>query len=106
MPPGAGKEEPEAIDALPMHALLDADLWQGMLAEEVIDWQPTMFQPIGGMDRIPGAFEKKPGRRGPRSGAVVRSLRQSATGVTVVYRDAASGADHTVLPTTASAPCH
>ncbi|MGB9028867.1 MAG: FAD-dependent oxidoreductase [Acidobacteriaceae bacterium] len=95
VPPGAGKEEPEAIDALPMHALLDADLWQGMLAEEVIDWQPTMFQPVGGMDRIPAAFEKKLGSV-VRSGAVVRSIRQSATGVTVVYRDAASGADHTV----------
>jgi monoamine oxidase len=95
LPPGAGKEEPEAIDPLPMHALLDADLWQGMLAEEVIDWQPTMFQPVGGMDRIPAAFEKKLGSV-VRSGAVVRSIRQSATGVTVVYRDAASGADQTV----------
>ena len=94
--PGAGKAMPEAIDPLPMHALLDADLWQGMLAEEVIDWQPTMFQPIGGMDRIPAAFEKKLGSV-VRSGAVVRSIRQSATGVTVVYRDSASGTDHTVV---------
>jgi monoamine oxidase len=78
-----------------MHALLDADLWQGMLAEEVIDWQPTMFQPIGGMDRIPAAFEKKLGSV-LRSGAVVRSIRQSASGVTVVYRDRASGTDQTI----------
>jgi monoamine oxidase len=54
-----------------------------------------MFQPVGGMDRIPAAFEKKLGSV-VRSGAVVRSIRQSATGVTVVYRDAASGADQTV----------
>jgi monoamine oxidase len=95
VPPGAGKEMPEAIDPLPMHALLDANLWQGMMAEEVIDWQPTMFQPIGGMDRIPAAFEKKLGGV-VRSGAVVKSIRQSATGVTVVYRDRASGADQTL----------
>jgi len=95
VPPGAGKADPEPIDPLPMHALLDADLWQGMLAEEVIDWQPTMFQPIGGMDRIPYAFHKA---LGPviRNGAVVRSLRQTPNGVTVVYRDAASGANETV----------
>ncbi|HUB18018.1 MAG TPA: FAD-dependent oxidoreductase [Acidobacteriaceae bacterium] len=95
VPPGAGKAMPEPIDPLPMHALLDADLWQSMMAEEVIDWQPTMFQPVGGMDRIPAAFEKKLGSV-VRSGAVVRSIRQSATGVTVVYRDRASGADQTV----------
>jgi len=94
VPPGAGKEMPEPIDPLPMHALLDADLWQGMMAEEVIDWQPTMFQPIGGMDRIPAAFEKKLGDV-VRHGAVVKSIRQSATGVTVVYHDA-SGADQTI----------
>jgi len=95
VPPGAGKENPVAIDPLPMHALLDANLWQGMMAEEVIDWQPTMFQPIGGMDRIPYAFHKS---LGPviRNGAVVRSIRQSPAGVTVVYHDTASGADQTV----------
>ncbi len=96
VPPGAGKAMPEAVDPLPMHALLDADLWQGMLAEEVIDWQPTMFQPIGGMDRIPAAFEKKLGGV-VRHGADVRSIRQSASsGVTVVYHDRASGKDETV----------
>ncbi|MFP5227224.1 MAG: flavin monoamine oxidase family protein [Acidobacteriota bacterium] len=93
--PGAGEARPEAIDPLPMHALLDADLWQGMMAEEIIDWQPTMFQPVGGMDRIPAAFEKKLGGV-VRSGAVVRSIRQSATGVTVVYHDRASGADRPI----------
>jgi monoamine oxidase len=95
VPPGAGREMPEAIDPLPMHALLDANLWQGMMAEEVIDWQPTMFQPIGGMDRIPAAFEKKLGGV-VRSGAVVKSIRQSASGVTVVYHDLASKTEQTL----------
>jgi monoamine oxidase len=95
VPPGAGKAAPEAIDPLPMHALLDANLWFRMMSEEVIDWQPTMFQPVGGMDRIPLAFHKCLGSV-VRTGAVVRSLRQSLTGVTVVYRDQASGADHTI----------
>ncbi len=95
VPPGAGKEEPEPLDPLPMHALLDADLWQGMLAEEVIDWQPTMFQPIGGMDRIPAAFEKKLGSV-IRHGAVVKTIRQSPAGVTIVYQDRATNSDQTL----------
>ncbi|MDT7810994.1 MAG: monoamine oxidase, partial [Acidobacteriaceae bacterium] len=57
--PGAGPQTPIHKDPVSMHALLDADLWQGMLAEDAIDWQATMFQPIGGMDQIPRAFEKK-----------------------------------------------
>lgn len=96
VPPGAGKDEPVPLDPLPMHALLDANLWQGMLAEEVIDWQPTMFQPVGGMDRIPAAFEKKLGSV-VRHQAEVRSIRQSATGVTVVYHDRASNSGETVI---------
>jgi monoamine oxidase len=73
-------------DPLPMHALLDADLWYGMLVEDVLEWQPTMFQPAGGMDRIPFAFAS---RLEPviRYGAVVTGLRQSPAGVTVNYSD-------------------
>jgi monoamine oxidase len=93
--PGAGKELPEPADPLAMHALLDADLWEGMLAEEIVDWQPTMFQPIGGMDRIPVAFQKHLGST-VRYGAELRRIRQSPAGVTVVYRDRASGADQTI----------
>ncbi|HEX3661471.1 MAG TPA: FAD-dependent oxidoreductase [Acidobacteriaceae bacterium] len=95
VPPGAGRAMPEPIDPLPMHALLDANLWQGMMAEEVIDWQPTMFQPIGGMDRIPAAFDKRLGSV-IRYGAEVRSIRQSAAGVTVTYRDTRTGTDTSI----------
>ena len=93
--PGAGPEAPEPKDPLPMHALLSADLWQGLLAEDVIDWQATMFQPIGGMDRIPAAFEKKLGSV-VRYGAEVKQIRQSPTGVTVTYRDRKSGKSETI----------
>ena len=93
--PGAGPAKPEAKDPLPMHALLNADLWQGLLAEDVIDWQATMFQPIGGMDRIPAAFEKKLGSA-VRYGAEVKQVRQSPNGVTVTYRDSKTGTPETV----------
>ena len=76
-----------------MDALLDADLWYGMLVEDDLDWQATMFQPVGGMDRIPTAFAQ---RLDPviRYGAAVTGMRQSATGVTVTYRTT-SGAEDT-----------
>ena len=59
VPPGATQQVPVVNDPLAMDELLDADLWQGMLVEEVLEWQPTMFQPIGGMDRIPFAFASR-----------------------------------------------
>ena len=88
--PGAGPQQASAKTPLSMHELLDADLWQGLLSEDVIDWQATMFQPVGGMDRIPAAFEKKLANV-IRYSAEVRELRQSSTGVTVNYRDRSTG---------------
>jgi monoamine oxidase len=88
IPPGAGSERPQVNDPLTMHALLDADLWYGMLVEDSLDWQATMFQPVGGMDRIPTAFAARL-ETVIRYGAVVTGLRQSDSGVTVTYIDAA-----------------
>lgn len=94
IPPGAGPQMPVANDPLPMHALLDADLWNSMLAEDNVDWQPTMFEPVGGMDRIPTAFAERLGFV-IRYGAVVTRIRQSEGGVSVHYRET-SGAEQTV----------
>ena len=93
--PAAGPEKPEPKDPLPMHALLDADLWRGLLVEDMIDWQATMFQPIGGMDRIPAAFEKKLGGV-IHYGAEVKQIRQSSAGVTVTYINTKTGKPETV----------
>ena len=41
-----------------MHTLLDENFWDGILFEEQFEMQATMFQPVGGMDRIPYAFAK------------------------------------------------
>jgi len=32
-----------------------------LMEEDEIDWQATMFQPVGGMDQIPMAFKRKLG---------------------------------------------
>jgi monoamine oxidase len=94
VPPGAELQAPVPNLPLPMSELLAADLWFGMLVEDLIEWQPTMFQPIGGMDRIPFAFASRLDSV-IRYSAVVRRIRQSDSGVTVVYRDSA-GADQTI----------
>jgi monoamine oxidase len=73
-----------------MHQLLDADLWFGLLVEDAIDWQATMFQPIGGMDQIPMAFGRKL-KDVIRYGSAVKQIRQSSEGVHVVYQDLKSG---------------
>jgi monoamine oxidase len=48
-----------------------------------------MFQPVGGMDQIPRAFEKKLGTS-IRHNAQVMRVRQSASGVQVSYKDRVS----------------
>jgi monoamine oxidase len=54
-----------------------------------------MFQPIGGMDQFPKAFQKPLGNR-LTLGAEVRSIHQTADGVKVVYADAKSGQKHEI----------
>jgi monoamine oxidase len=66
-----------------------------MMEEDEIDWQATMFQPVGGMDQIPMAFKNKLGSV-IRQRAEVVQIRQNAFGVKVVYRDLASGQNETV----------
>ncbi|WP_427889169.1 flavin monoamine oxidase family protein [Kribbella sp. GL6] len=50
------------------------------------DQAMMMFQPVGGMDRIPYAFEKAIGKDKIRYGAEVTGLRNTMTGVEVTYK--------------------
>jgi len=93
--PGAGPDTEILRSPLDMHALLDADFWQGMLFEEMLDMQATMFQPVGGMDRIPYAFATKLGDV-VQYGAPVREIRKAEQGVRVSYTDAKSGSAKTI----------
>jgi monoamine oxidase len=82
--PGAGPVPQETRPPLDLHALLDAGFWRGALFEEQLTMQATMFQPVGGMDRIPYAFAK---RLGPvvQYKAPVVEIRKTAVGVRIVY---------------------
>jgi monoamine oxidase len=88
--PGAGDQAGVVRDPLDMHALLDANLWDGMLFEEMFDMQATMFQPIGGMDRIAAAFEARL-KDCISFNAPVEQIRKTPTGARVVYRDGVKG---------------
>jgi monoamine oxidase len=86
---GAGEIEEEPRAPLPLNALLQASFWQGLVIEERIDMQATMFQAVGGMDRIPYAFAKRLGSvvkyRSP-----VTEVRKTPNGVRIVYNEGES----------------
>jgi monoamine oxidase len=84
--PGAGTALPVVEEPLDMHTLLDAQFWTGMLYEETWDWQATMMQPVGGMDRIPHAFVRELGPGVVRYGAAATGIRKTAKGVRISYR--------------------
>lgn len=88
--PGAGPQVEKLRAPLNLHELLIADFSNGELYEEQIDWQATMFQPIGGMDRIPHAFAKSLGSI-VHYQCPVKEIRKTAKGVRVSYTDQSSG---------------
>ncbi len=81
---GAGPVVQELRPPLDMHALLDANFWRNVMFEEMLDMQATMFQPVGGMDRIPHAFAKKLGSV-VKYKSPVAEIRKTSAGVRVVY---------------------
>ncbi len=60
--PGAAEQVEIHRDPLAMADLLKAKFLRPMLFEEMLDMQATMFQPVGGMDRIPYAFAASLGK--------------------------------------------
>ncbi|MDP9050584.1 MAG: FAD-dependent oxidoreductase [Acidobacteriota bacterium] len=82
--PGAGDQSGVLNDPIDMHTLLDENFWQGMLFEEQFDMQATMFQPVGGMDRIPYAFAKSLGSI-VQYESPVTAIRKTPKGVRIEY---------------------
>ena len=74
-----------------------------MLFEENFDMQATMFQPVGGMDRIPYAFAKELGET-VQYNSPVTEIRKTAKGVRVGYTQGGKRRRR-LRRTTASARC-
>ena len=89
--PGAGVTFAEPGSALPLEQMLANEQLPFTLFEDNLYMQATMFEPVGGMDRIHAGFDRNLRRPAIRN-AVVRQIRQSAKGVEVAYIDSVSGA--------------
>lgn len=93
--PGATIERAIAVPPLTLDALLANPELSMILFDENILMQPTMLQPVGGMDRLPVALAGAL-RTPVRLGAEVREIRRDGAGVRIVYRDAAAGRERSV----------
>ncbi|MDQ2989142.1 MAG: flavin monoamine oxidase family protein [Pseudomonadota bacterium] len=88
--PGAGLIAGTPSDPLGFRDLLASKVGNVYSAVQDFPMQNTMFQPVGGMDAIARAFEKRVGRQ-IRCRAEVQTIRQAEKGVTVTFKDTASG---------------
>jgi monoamine oxidase len=84
--PGAAENGEIHRQPLALNDLLRGEFCRQMLFEEMIDMQATMFQPVGGMDRIPYAFAASLGDL-VRYNAPIVEIRKTGDGVRVMYRD-------------------
>jgi monoamine oxidase len=82
---GAGNQAGVLSKPIDMHTLLAENFWQGLMFDQMFDQQATMFQPVGGMDRIPYAFVKELGNVVKYS-APVTEIRKTSKGVRVGYK--------------------
>ena len=92
-PRGAGPAVMQLHEPLKLAELLAANLQKGEFYEEQIDWQATMFQPIGGMDRIAYGFARVLGDLITYE-APVSEISTGADAVTVHYTK--GGKQHSV----------
>jgi len=51
----------KTADKIPLDELLDSKFWHGTRFYQPVDflWQPTLFQPVGGMDQVQHAFAQE-----------------------------------------------
>ncbi|MET3920326.1 flavin monoamine oxidase family protein [Arthrobacter sp. UYEF20] len=84
-PPGAGQEEGTPVPPYPLSDVLASGVGNYFSFEFGWDQAMMMFQPVGGMDRIPYAFEKAIGPGKICYGARVLGLRNTPAGVEVDY---------------------
>jgi monoamine oxidase len=87
-PPGGGlSAKPVDSQPLQLHDVLDSKMWRGLTESEMFEFQPVMFQPVGGMGRIGEAFGHA------LDGVIhynakVTAIHQDEHGVTATYEDA------------------
>lgn len=89
--PAAGAHPGKMSDPLNFETVIKAGFGKHLNFEHQFDQQPTMFQPVGGMDQIAKAFEKRVGSR-IRYQTEVREIRRNpGGGVRLVVADLLEG---------------
>jgi monoamine oxidase len=85
--PGAGFEPGKASQPYGLLDVLHSNAWGVLSSVPEWDAQRTLFQPQGGMDRLPKSFAERLGDK-IHYATVVEKIRQSKTGVAVSVVDA------------------
>ena len=86
VPKGACDAPGIPVDPLGLIPLIRSGFGMYGVFTSEYDQQPTMFQPVGGIDALPKAFAKLLGNRIAYE-SEVREIRRTPHGVRVVYRD-------------------
>lgn len=89
--PGGGlMPEAEPAEPLDRAALLQSGLWDQLFNLQGYQFEPPMFEPVGGMDAITDALARDVGELIQYNARVSR-IAQSENGVTVTYSDGNQG---------------
>jgi monoamine oxidase len=84
--PPAVVEPGEIEPPLPLPALLGSRFWDHRFYQpEDYEWQATLFQPVGGMDQVVKAFERRIGAERIIRGAAVVKVETADRGVQVTF---------------------
>jgi monoamine oxidase len=89
--PGGGlSAQPQFSEPVGLNDLLSSGLWAALPFGEIYEFQTTLFQPVGGMDRVSQAFARA---LAPliRYNAKVVEIHQDELGVRATYEDTAAG---------------
>ncbi len=90
--PGGGLSwQPTDSEPMAMAELLQSRLWTGLLTGHEYEYQMTMFQPVGGMDRISAGFVRALPPDMIKYNCKVTEIKQDANGVVVSYVDSQKG---------------
>jgi monoamine oxidase len=88
--PGGGDQPGQHRAPLPLHELLKSEAVPNILYDDNLLMQATMFEPVGGMDRIPFAFARAIGSP-IHLGAEVKRIRHTPQGAQVLWLDRKTG---------------
>lgn len=95
----------EVPDKTPLDALLRSEFWENGFYNPVeFEWQPTLFQPVGGMDMIVEGFLREVGDL-ITYGAPVVEITTGADGVTVEYMQGSERVAETADHCVSNIPC-